>query len=145
MNKKNYITMGPGAASLTLLVVMLSISVLGILSLVSSRNDARLSERSMDVAASVYELNVQAEEDLAALDAILAGCAKGAATDTEYMQKIRTTLPDDYDLEEREVSWTRSDDQRTLDLTAQILPLGEDQRLRWIGHTMTAGMEEIWD
>ena len=145
MNKKNNITMGPGAASLTLLVVMLSISVLGILSLVSSRNDARLSTRSMDVAHSVYELNARAEEDLAGLDEILAACAADASTDTEYIQKIQTMLPDGYFLEDREISWTESDDQRTLDLAAEILPLGEEARLTWTGPTLSAGMEEIWD
>ena len=58
MNQKNTnITMGPGAASLTLIFVMVSISVLAMLSLMSSRSDARLSERSVEVAQEVYAMN----------------------------------------------------------------------------------------
>ena len=54
MRKKGNIGMGPGAASLIMIFVMLSMSVLSMLSLMNSRNDVRLSERSAEVAGEIY-------------------------------------------------------------------------------------------
>lgn len=60
MNQREY-RIGPGAASLMLLVVVLSMSVLGMLALMSARSDENLSLRSAEVARQVAELNVSAE------------------------------------------------------------------------------------
>ncbi len=49
MNQREY-RIGPGAASLMLLVVVLSMSVLGMLALMSARSDENLSLRSAEVA-----------------------------------------------------------------------------------------------
>ena len=43
MRRKSNVAFGPGAASLILIVVILSMSVLGMLALMNARNDARLS------------------------------------------------------------------------------------------------------
>lgn len=51
MNQREY-RIGPGAASLMLLVVVLSMSVLGMLALMSARSDENLSLRSAEVAAA---------------------------------------------------------------------------------------------
>lgn len=145
MNKKNNVGIGPGAATITLLVVMLSISVLGILSLMSSRTDAGLTTRSADVVRAVYDLNNRAEEDLAALDAILKECSDGVSTDEQYMQNVRSAITAPYELADREICWTETDDQRTLELTAEIQPFGEAARLRLTGHILSSATEEIWD
>ena len=71
MNQREY-RIGPGAASLMLLVVVLSMSALGMLAMMSARSDESLSLRSQDVARQVAELNVSAEQSLARLDAVLA-------------------------------------------------------------------------
>ena len=71
MNQREY-RIGPGAASLMLLVVVLSMSVLGMLALMSARSDENLSLRSAEVARQVAELNVSAERSLAELDDALA-------------------------------------------------------------------------
>ncbi len=47
MKKKTMISFGPGASSLILIFVVLALSILGMLSLMNSRNDIRLSERSV--------------------------------------------------------------------------------------------------
>ena len=52
--KKSSITLGPGASSLILIFVVLSLTVLGMLSLMTSRNDFRLAERSAQVTEAVY-------------------------------------------------------------------------------------------
>ena len=49
MRRKSNVSFGPGAASLILIVVILSMSVLGMLALMNARNDDRLSSRSIDV------------------------------------------------------------------------------------------------
>ena len=49
MRRKMNVSFGPGAASLILIVVILSMGVLGMLALMNARNDARLSERSTAV------------------------------------------------------------------------------------------------
>ena len=54
MNQREY-RIGPGAASLMLLVVVLSMSVLGMLALMSARSDENLSLRSAEVARQVAE------------------------------------------------------------------------------------------
>ena len=66
MNQREY-RIGPGAASLMLLVVVLSMSALGMLAMMSARSDESLSLRSQDVARQVAELNVSAEQSLARL------------------------------------------------------------------------------
>ena len=52
MNQREY-RIGPGAASLMLLVVVLSMSALGMLAMMSARSDESLSLRSQDVARQV--------------------------------------------------------------------------------------------
>ena len=54
MERKGF-RIGPGAASLLLLAVVLSMSALGLLALYSARSDAQMSERSLEVAQSVYQ------------------------------------------------------------------------------------------
>ena len=82
MNQREY-RIGPGAASLMLLVVVLSMSVLGMLALMSARSDENLSLRSAEVARQVAELNVSAERSLAELDDALAKAAGAAQSEEE--------------------------------------------------------------
>ena len=73
MNQREY-RIGPGAASLMLLVVVLSMSA--------------LSLRSQDVARQVAELNVSAEQSLARLDAVLADAARTAQGEADYLARV---------------------------------------------------------
>lgn len=52
MSQREY-RIGPGAASLMLLVVVLSMCVLGVLALMGARSDEGLSLRSIQVAQEV--------------------------------------------------------------------------------------------
>ena len=137
--------MGPGAASMTLIIVMLSVSVLGMLALMSSRSDLQLEERSIQVVQGTYRMYEQAEISLAELDEIAAVCAEGALSDEDYMTAVGESLPEGYRLEERQIRWEISDGQRTLELAAEVLPLGSDSRLRRVRHVMSADMEGSWD
>ena len=64
MNKRK-VALGPGAASLILIVVMLSLCMLSMLMEIGSRNDYSLTQRSTDMIIRVYNLNAGSEKRLA--------------------------------------------------------------------------------
>ena len=138
MNRKSRVAFGPGAASLILIVVILSMSVLGILALMNSHNDMRLNTRSVEVAEAVYALNNQAERSYAALDEVLADFTATALSEEEYQAAIRRNLPTGMRLENDLVSWTETDGIRTIDCQVVLGPLGESPRLQWTLHQLTA-------
>ena len=138
MNSKSRVAFGPGAASLILIVVILSMSVLGILALMNSHNDMRLNTRSVEVAEAVYALNNQAERSYAALDEVLADFTATALSEEEYQAAIRRNLPTGMRLENDLVSWTETDGIRTIDCQVVLAPLGESPRLQWTLHQLTA-------
>ena len=124
MNQREY-RIGPGAASLMLLVVVLSMSVLGVLALMSARSDENLSLRSAEVARQVAELNVSAERSMAGLDAVLADAAQSAQSDEEYLIQVEAALDDGMTLDGRTVSWAETNDEgRTLTCAVELEPLG---------------------
>ena len=90
MSQREY-RIGPGAASLMLLVVVLSMCVLGVLALMGARSDEGLSLRSIQVAQEVARLNVQAERSLADLDEKLK-----AASETASQATSPSSLPMPY-------------------------------------------------
>ena len=94
MNQREY-RIGPGAASLMLLVVVLSMSALGMLAMMSARSDESLSLRSQDVARQVAELNVSAEQSLARLDAVLADEARTAQGEADYLARVEAALAEE--------------------------------------------------
>lgn len=110
MNQREY-RIGPGAASLMLLVVVLSMSVLGMLALMSARSDENLSLRSAEVARQVAELNVSAERSLAELDDALAKAAGAAQSEDDYLARVEAALNEAMTLEGRTVSWKETNDE----------------------------------
>ena len=145
MRRKSNVAFGPGAASLILIVVILSMGVLGMLALMNARNDARLSERSTAVVVAGFELNDRAERRLAELDGAAAECVASSQDDDEYLNALRGRLPEGMLMEGRTVSWSESDGLRTLDCAVEVLPRGDGQRLAWRSHRLTAVTEEIWN
>ena len=147
MRRKSNVSFGPGAASLILIVVILSMGVLGMLALMNARNDAQLSRRSIEVVAAGYDLNDRAERDVAELDAVLARCATSTFSDEAYLAAVRGNLPDGMLMgqDDRIVSWELSDGLRTLSCAVEVLPQGEKERLRWHEHRLTAVTEDVWN
>lgn len=145
MNRRSRISFGPGAASLILIVVVLSMSVLGILALMNARSDSRLSARSVQVVQAGYELNAQAERQLATLDALAAHYTATAQSDEDYEGLIRINLPAGMTMDGRRVAWSLSDGLRTLDCAVELNPLGAGERLTWIEHRLTAITEDAWN
>ena len=145
MRRKSRISFGPGAASLILIVVILSMSVLGILALMNARSDSALSRRSIDVVAAGYALNDRAERALAQLDGVAATCAASCATEEEYLAAVRGRLPEGMLMDERLVTWSESDSLRTLECAAALAPLGTEPRVQWQTHRLTAVTEDVWN
>ncbi len=130
MNKKSNIHFGPGAPSLILIFVVLSMSILGMLALINGRSDAQLSRRSAQVIEAVYRLSEQAELRRAELDALVKEHADYAAL-----------LPAGVSLQDGALCWTEEDGLRTLDCALSVLP---GPRTAWLRHDMTAETEDDW-
>ena len=73
MNERR-MKMAPGAAMLILILVVLTVSMLGVLTLMSARGDLTLSERSARLTEATCRLNAKAERTLAQIDALNAAC-----------------------------------------------------------------------
>ena len=146
MNRKSRISFGPGAASLILIVVILSMSVLGILALMNARSDIKLSDRSVQVVEATYALNENAERRLASLDAIASRYAAISETDDDYAAAMRAFLPTDMAMSDRTISWEETDGVRTLECAVTLNPKGEGPRFQWVNHRLTATTtEDAWN
>lgn len=135
--KKSSITLGPGASSLILIFVVLSLTALGMLSLMTSRNDLRLAERSAQIAEAVYALNVRAEERRVELDGIVKECLENG-----NITELEDVLPEDVELEDGLLLFTVDDGARMLDCALEIIPSGEGQRVAWARYDLTSETEE---
>ena len=144
MKKKSVISFGPGASSLILIFVVLALSILGMLSMMNSRNDIRLSERSVQVTQAVYALQTAAEEKRAELDKMLVQAAEEASDGEAYFSAIEAALPDDMEWADGMISWEETDGFRSLNCTLEVQPLDAQERSRWIHFELTAVTEEEW-
>ena len=145
MKKKSMISFGPGASSLILIFVVLALSALGMLSLMNSRNDIRLSERSVQVTQAVYALQTAAEEKRAELDSLLGQAALEADGDEAYYSAIeKAALPEGVEWDGGVFSWVETDGFRSLSCKLEAQPLNAQERTRWIHFELTAVTEEVW-
>lgn len=126
---------GPGAPSLILLIVVVSMTVLGLLALMSARGDMKLIQRSRQFTAAEYAAAARAQETLAALDALLARCAQNASTEEAYLAAVRGGLPEGLSMSGRRIGWVEDGGMgRTLACTVELAPLGERLRYIWKEH-----------
>ena len=143
MNNRKEYNIGPGAASLMLIVVVLSMSVLAMLAMMNARSDNRLSGRSAEVTEQVYALDNQAEYALADLDGVLAECAAEAEDDETYLTLVAQKLPLDTELDGRTVRWQEyGEDGRSLICAVELAQHGEFPRARWTEHRLYTELEE---
>lgn len=145
MNKRK-VALGPGAASLILIVVALSLCMMAMLTQISARNDYNLCSRSAEMVQRVYELNAQSEKRLAELDAVLAIAQKESPDQEGYLAKVGESLPEGMTLEEDRVTWLEPLDNRNLECVVQLLPPGEAQRTKWVSHKLVVDEpEDDWE
>ena len=144
---KRKVALGPGAASLILIVVVLSLCMMAMLTQIGARNDYNLCNRSAEMVQRVYELNEQSERKLAELDAMLVKAQKEAGEGMEaYLEKVGELLPEGMSLDEEQVTWTEPLDNRKLECIVQLLPPGEKERMKWISHKLLVDEpEEDWE
>ena len=143
---KRKVALGPGAASLILIVVVLSLCMMAMLTQIGARNDDNLCTRSAEMVQRVYELNAQSEQKLAELDALLVAAQQDAADMDTYLEKVEELLPEDMTLEEDQITWTEPLDNRNLECIVQLLPPGEKQRTKWISHKLVVDEpEDDWE
>ena len=135
MNKRK-IALGPGAASLILIVVVLSLCMLAMLTQIAAKNDYNLCTRSAEMVQKVYELNAQSEQRYASLDAMLVSARKESADMQAYLDKVKELLPESMTLEEDRITWTEPLDNRNLECIVQLLPIEDAQRAKWISHKL---------
>ena len=135
MNKRK-IALGPGAASLILIVVVLSLCMLAMLTQIAAKNDYNLCTRSAEMVQKVYELNAQSERNFARLDEVLVSARKEATDMQAFLDKVKELLPEGMTLEEDRVTWTEPLDNRNLECIVQLLPPEETQRAEWISHKL---------
>ena len=109
MQNKSRISFGPGAASIILILVILSMSILAILSLISAKGEIQLADRSVEVIRSVCALNTKAEEMAAEIDGIVAAARESGQTEEEILRSVGEQLPAGVQLSENTVSWEETD------------------------------------
>ncbi len=145
MNKRK-IALGPGAASLILIVVVLSLCMLAMLTQIAAKNDYNLCTRSAEMVQKVYELNAQSEQNFAKLDSVLVSARKEATDMQAYLDKVKELLPEGMALDEDRVTWTEPLDNRNLECIVQLLPIEDTQRAKWISHKLAVEEpEDDWE
>ena len=145
MNKRK-IALGPGAASLILIVVVLSLCMLAMLTQIAAKNDYNLCTRSAEMVQKVYELNAQSEQNFARLDSVLVSARKETTDMQAYLYKVKEMLPEGMTLDEDRVTWTEPLDNRNLECIVQLLPIEDTQRAKWISHKLAVEEpEDDWE
>ena len=145
MNKRK-IALGPGAASLILIVVVLSLCMLAMLTQIAAKNDYNLCTRSAEMVQKVYELNAQSEQNFAKLDSVLVSARKETTDMQAYLDKVKEMLPEGMTLDEDRVTWTEPLDNRNLECIVQLLPIEDTQRAKWISHKLAVEEpEDDWE
>ena len=145
MNKRK-IALGPGAASLILIVVVLYLCMLAMLAQIGARNDYSLSARSAEMITRVYELRDRSEHRMAELDSILVRSSAEGQDREAFLTKVKENLPEDMTLDEDVVSWSEPLDNRTMNCEVRILDPGETPRAKWISYKLKVDEpEEDWE
>ena len=148
------LSFGPGAPSLILIFVILSMTMLGMLAMLSAKNDRSLSKRSIQVVQAQYALNIQAEERHAEIDQIIAECRESAKTRDELLELLTEHLPEDVRLDRDDenqddtISYTVSDGTRTIRCKLLIHdPELYETRTEWLLHSLTSvtGDDTSWN
>ena len=143
---KRKIALGPGAASLILIVVALSLCMMAMLTIIAAKNDYSLCSRSASMIERVFELSAQSERKLAELDSVLIQCLKENQDMDSYLAAVEESLPEGMTLEEDQVSWMEPLDNRTMECIVLLNDPSEDVRMTWVSHKLTVNEpEDDWE
>ena len=141
MNRQK-VAVGPGASSLILIAVVLTLCVLTVLTMVSARSDEAMARRSLESRQEVYSLFAAGEVSLSRLDAVLAACRQEKPDSMEtYLAAVEEKLPEGMKISDDLVSWTEKKGNRSLECTVRILKPESDKRTQWTSHRLASGVE----
>ncbi len=138
MKRKSSFSLGPGASSLILIFVVLNLTVLGMLALMTARNDLRFSQRSAEVIEAVYTLDDQAQRHAAEITALARQNASGAGDGDALISALSSQLPDGFAADGNAVTWQESDGERVLDCALGISLIDGQVTTDWLRHTLTS-------
>lgn len=130
MSEKRKIALGPGASSLILIAVALSLTVLAVLTMISARNDENLAKRSVETREEVYALFAQGERTFAEIDAM------AKKNGGEIPDEFAEGLEDGY-IDENQIFWTEKIGERTLECASRVSAEGAE----WTIHRLGSGVE----
>ena len=93
MSEHGQVRAGLGVPSMVLVLVVLCLSMLGVLSLISARNDAALAQRHAELTAAYDEAAAAAQRALCDLDAQLCDAWRTSHDEAQYeLACVRVTL-----------------------------------------------------
>lgn len=128
---------GPGAASILMVIVVVSMAILGLLALSEAQNEARLSEKNAAFVKEKAHAETLAEKTLMQLDEILVSARKNTDNNDEYLEYIKKALPGGMTMEGDLLSWTQAGGgAKSLLITIRILPTESPVRFEWIRRQM---------
>lgn len=143
--KKRSISLGPGAASLILVVMVLSMTALGTLTLMSARNDHQLGSRSIRMNEEFYTLQAMAEKRFFQLDTFLQENVTGAANYNKILISAEGLLPENAVFGEGTLTWREELNGRQLTCTVLTESTPTGVRLSLQSISFAAETEEIWN
>ena len=139
---KRKIALGPGAASLILIVVTLSLAMMAMLTIIAAKNDYSLCFRSAGMIEQVYALNAASEKRLGELDAVV----MKAVGKENFLEAVKAGLPEGMTLEDDRVTWKEPLENRTLECVIQVSDTAGADRIKWVSHKLTVNEpEEDWE
>lgn len=141
MNKR--FRMSPGAPSLVLIVVVLSMSIMGMLMFIRTQNDQRLSDRSILVARTDAVLMEKAEETFAGLDNLVSVCKNNTETDDAYLLAVEDALPEGMEMVDRTITWQEKDQGRVLYVSVSLCSHDAPERIVWQTRRLYAEYTEV--
>jgi len=143
--KKRSFHLSPGAPSLVLIVVVLSMSIMGMLMFIRTQNDKKLTSRSIQVAQADAMLFARAEKTYSGLDEIVYNCKQAATSDETYLSALESALPEEMEMEDRFIFWTESQENRDLYAGVYVYPYEKEERIQWYTRMLDAEVGKTWN
>ena len=128
MNKYGF-RIGPGAASIILVIVVVTMSILGVLALSEAKTEKTLSEKSTQFVKEANLLEYNAQFTVMQLDEIISS----AREQSDFLSYTKETIPENVSMTEDRLSFETSlDGSKFLEITIRILPDTEDERFEYV-------------
>lgn len=140
--KKHDFHIGPGAASLILVAVVVSMGILGLLTMVTVHTDVTISQRSLEAVEAQYKASVQAEKDLQGLDEIVVQLLRETQDDDAFYEKLEMRLPVGMEIDENTISWDVPVlEQSVLHCSVKVSNSVKTDRILWVKHQYESFMD----